>query len=91
MINETQLNTNIKSLLWLTCSGRLLSDCMVQVYGPADKTSYFFSTNTVTSSENMAAHNTVIFKIYSWNPPGILHLKYGYYLIFQMKVKCELE
>jgi hypothetical protein len=63
---------------------------MAQVYGLADETSYFFSTNTVTSSENMAAHITVTYKIYSWNPPGILQLKYGYY-IFQMKLKCEFE
>jgi len=64
---------------------------MVQVYGPADKTSYFFITNTLTLRENTAAHNTVIFKIYSWNPPGILQLKYGYCLIFQMEVKCKFE
>jgi hypothetical protein len=64
---------------------------MAQVYGPADETPYFFSTNAVTSSENMAAQSTVIFKIYSWNPPGVLQLKYCYYLIFQMKLKCEFE
>jgi hypothetical protein len=51
---------------------------MAQVYGPPDETFYFFSTNTVTPIENMAAHSTVIFKIYSWNPPGILQLKYRY-------------
>jgi len=64
---------------------------MAQVYGPADETLYFFCTNTVTSSENMAAHNTLIFQIYSWNPLGILQLQYVYYLIFQMKVKCEFD